>query len=74
MTFNDQSKFYFEHRRNENHFPSIASSAGGDQHHGRKILDWGEDGKPIYADGGEAETEVDATVDGNDAAQRELQV
>ncbi len=55
VAVNSQGNFYFEHRRVQNEAAAEAASAalgsGGSAGSGRRILDWGEDGKPIYADG-----------------------
>jgi alpha 1,3-glucosidase len=58
VTVNDRGLLYFEHRRvkGDGSAAQLAAAAGGaaasDPHNGgRKIVDWGEDGKPIYDDG-----------------------
>lgn len=58
VSINSRSLSYFEHRRvkggdagsNLIADTAAAAQAGGATHAGRKILDWGEDGKPIYED------------------------
>jgi mannosyl-oligosaccharide alpha-1,3-glucosidase len=56
LVVNDRRLTYFEHRRlkgesNVAQDTAAAAVADGGVHGGRKILDWGEDGKPIYEDG-----------------------
>ena len=47
---------------------AVGDAVVGDNAGGRKILDWGEDGKPIYEDGSVGDGEEVA-----DNGQRELQ-
>jgi alpha 1,3-glucosidase len=56
ISVNERSLVYFEHRRVKGDSSLLAqdtalAAAGAIEHAGRKILDWGEDGKPIYEDG-----------------------
>ncbi len=60
ISVNDRGLSYYEWRRTKGEASQVAASAaaaagaaeGGDAHgEGRKIIDWGEDGKPIYEDG-----------------------
>jgi mannosyl-oligosaccharide alpha-1,3-glucosidase len=66
---NARGQFYFEHRQvSPDGSMATQGSASGSSESGtgRKILDWGEDGKPIYADddgegGAESSRESDAS-------------
>lgn len=64
--------FHFEHRRTREGIAAgnTAETAEEDPNAGKKIVDWGEDGKPIYEDGtvGEAPAAPAATPAGGDEA------
>lgn len=78
VSINSMGKLYFEHRRQRDGSAarSLEEGSAGAGQDTRKILDWGEDGKPIYADEGDvAEAPVDAqgsSDDGAGAQGREL--
>lgn len=77
VAINSRGQFYFEHRRVKDEAAAEAASAAlgagaSGAGAGRKILDWGEDGKPIYEDEGDddaaaAEASAETTGTGADA-------
>ena len=72
ITVNKRGMFHFEHRRTREGIAAgnTAETAEEDPNAGKKIVDWGEDGKPIYEDGtvGEAPAAPAATPAGGDEA------
>ena len=77
-TVNGQGRFYFEHRRVQDEAAAEAASAARAEAaaaSGRRILDWGEDGKPIYADDDDDGSAAGAEQEAGDAsaAGRDLQ-
>ena len=85
LTVNKRGLTHFEHRRNKDGTAATAGAdaavdgaVGSDPHHGRRILDWGEDGKPIYADedgdaaAAAAAGDVEDIMDGAAGAGRDL--
>lgn len=73
ITVNDRGMFHFEHRRSREVADNSGDAQDGqdDPNADKKIVDWGEDGKPIYEDGttGEAPEAVpEATPAGADEA------
>lgn len=76
ISVNDRGLAYYEWRRTKGDASLVAASAaaaaaageGGDVHgEGRKIIDWGEDGKPIYEDGSHGDAHGEGGAAGADA-------
>ena len=70
IVVNDANRLYFEQRKDRKHVDKASErSLGSDAQSGddeREILDWGEDGKPIYKD--DAGQSGEAAADGKDDA------
>lgn len=60
VTINERSLTYYEHRRQKSEQKSSGSNGqeGTGANAGKKIVDWGEDGKAIYEDGTHGSEEV----------------
>jgi hypothetical protein len=73
IVVNSRGLSYFEHRRLKGDASQVAAdtataaAAGAAGHGGRKILDWGEDGKPIY-EGDEEGAEGEGSAESQDSA------
>ena len=64
---NERSLFHFEHHRAKEGGATKEDVKEKDEHGGKEIVDYGEDGLAIYADGSKQEKKkVEHTVDHND--------
>ena len=57
---NGDNKFYFEHHRSRDDNALPAGGAAADVHGGKTVVDYGEDGLAVYADGSKQVKGVDA--------------
>ena len=65
VSLNPEGKFYFEHHRKRDDGAKAlprAAGDGGDVHGGKEVVDYGEDGLAIYADGSRQQRADDAAL------------
>ena len=69
LALNEGGRFYFEHhRRRDDAAVALPAEPEGDVHGGKTVVDYGEDGLAIYADGTKQQRAVDAAADAAAAA------
>ena len=56
---NDRGLFHFEWKRDRGSIASDSTNIDTDRHHGKDVVDYGEDGLAIYADGSREQKKAD---------------